>query len=144
MVAFTQFSFQAAYHQFYIAAGNDIKYSKAHEITHAGCGRFDQLMNVKANQRKSLRLRVVTWAFLFNPTRRDLHWHLRYPHCSCLRWCKLYVHIFGWCQDPVSISSKSSKRKCSEILHGLNGSSSEASRIFNFGFHTTEILCQFF
>lgn len=42
MVAFAKFSFQDAYHQFYVAAGNDIKYSKihfackeAHEISHA-------------------------------------------------------------------------------------------------------------
>lgn len=62
MVAFTKFSFQAAYHQFHVADGNDIKYSKihlsckeAHEISHVGCGRFDQLMNVKANQREALR-----------------------------------------------------------------------------------------
>lgn len=80
MVAFTKFYFQDAYHQFYVSAGNDIKYSKihfackeAHEISHVGCGRFDQLMNVKANQGKSLGLSVVTYAFLLNPTHGDLH-----------------------------------------------------------------------
>lgn len=67
MVAFTKCSFQTAYHQFYVAAGSYIEYSKihfvckeAHEISHVGWGRFDQHMNGKANQRKSLRLRVVT------------------------------------------------------------------------------------
>jgi len=72
--------FQTAYHQFYVAAECYIKYSEiyfvckeAHEISHVGWGRFDWHMNGKANQRKSLRLKVVTYAFLFNPTHTELH-----------------------------------------------------------------------
>lgn len=45
MVAFTKCSFQTAYHQFYVAAGSYIEYSKmhffcieAHEISHEAGG----------------------------------------------------------------------------------------------------------
>lgn len=151
--------FQTAYHQFYVAAECCIKYSRifllyfyivyieiyfvckeAHEISHVGWGRFDWHMNRKANQRKFLKLKVVTCAFLFNPTHTDLYWHLRYLHYSCLRQCKLYVHIFGWFQDPVHVRSISSKKESFEILHGLSGVSGEAMGILNFGSWKTEIL----
>lgn len=71
--------FQTVYHQFYVAAECYIKYSEiyfickeAYEISHVDWGRFDWHMKFP-NQRKSLRLKVVSYAFLFNPMQTDLH-----------------------------------------------------------------------